>query len=311
MIRLRVLGPVELLDSHGRELRAVLAQPKRLALLACLVVGPRGFRRRDSLLALLWPELDTGRARVALNQAVRFLRKELGGSSESIIISRGADELGIDPTALWCDAMELRDHMESGRYSETLELYRGNLLEGFYGEPGAGFQDWLSRERELLKATAARAARELAATHERDEHYTPAVASARRAVELAEADERMVRQLLQLLDRIGDRAGAVQAYEEFSARLEREYEVQPSPETQAVIDRIRARVEPGALTEEVRPEGPARSHHRPEVVVAKNGSNGHALASFDGATSPHWRSIALWVSLGAIIGVAVTLLVIR
>lgn len=246
MIRLRVLGPIELLDDEGRELRSVLAQPKRLALLACLVVGPRGFRRRDSLLALLWPELDEGRARAALNQAVRFLRRELGGSTDSVVVSRGAEELGIDPRAIWCDAMVLQEQMEAGRFGEVLELYRGELLEGFFGDPGVGFQDWLARERDLLRATATKAARELATLQERDRQYTPAVAAARRAVQLAEADERIVRELLQLLDRLGDRAGAVQAYDEFARRLAQEYDVEPAAETKSLIEGIRARGSPSA-----------------------------------------------------------------
>ena len=244
MIRLRVLGPVELHDTEGREFRSVLAQPKRLALLVCLVVGPRGFRRRDSLLALLWPELDQSRARAALNQAVRFLRKELGGSTGAIVLSRGADELGIDPDAVWCDAMVLRDHIEAGRFSDAMELYRGDLLEGFFADQGAGFQEWLERERELLRASAARAARGFAAAQEREQNFTPAVAAARRAVELSAADERVVRELLQLLDRLGDRAGAVQAYEEFARRLAQEYDANPAAETKALIDRIRTRVTP-------------------------------------------------------------------
>lgn len=308
MIRLRVLGPIELLDSQGQELRAVLAQPKRLALLASLVVGPRGFRRRDSLLALLWPELDARRARAALNQAVRFLRRELGESSGTVIISRGDEELGVDPSALWCDAIELLDHMEAGRSSEVIELYRGDLLESFHGETGVGFQDWLSRERELLRATAARAARDLAATHERDEHFTPAVASARRAVELADADERTVRQLLQLLDRIGDRAGAVQAYEEFAARLARDLEVEPSPETKAVIDRIRTRVTPAELVERAYREATA---NRAATAVPAAVQNGAGRRNSRDASSTPWPQVAGWVALGAMLGAAATLWLVR
>lgn len=286
----------------------MLAQPKRLALLVTLVVGPPGFRRRDSLLALLWPELDIDRARAAMNQAVRFLRKELGATADAIIVSRGADEIGVDPSKFWCDAAELRDHIGAGRFSEALELYRGNLLEGFHGEPGAPFQDWLARERELLRATAARAARELAAAHERSERFTPAVASARRAVELAEADERVVRELLMLLDRIGDRAGAVQAYEAFASRLANDYDVQPAPETQAVIDRIKARVES-------RPEPPGGLEHRhdhpPRHPPESRGGNGVSRPTAAVTGARQWLRIATWIAVGASLGAGATLLLTR
>src|SRR4030095_15353881 len=100
MLRLRTFGTLDLRRAGGDELRTVVAQPKRLALLAYLAIAtPRGFHQRDKLLALFWAERDTDRARAALNRATYFLRRELG---DDIIISRG-DELGLDSNRLWCD----------------------------------------------------------------------------------------------------------------------------------------------------------------------------------------------------------------
>src|SRR5258708_5699334 len=102
MIELRTLGALELRDATGRELRSVLAQPKRLALLAYLtLVSPRGFRRRDTILALFWPELDDNHARNALRQAVHFLRRSLG---DQALVRRGEEELAVNTEAVECDA---------------------------------------------------------------------------------------------------------------------------------------------------------------------------------------------------------------
>jgi DNA-binding SARP family transcriptional activator/tRNA A-37 threonylcarbamoyl transferase component Bud32 len=242
MVHLRVLGSIELQDSNARELRSVLAQPKRLALLVYLAVAtPRGFHRRDVLLSLFWPELDAARGRDALNQAVRFLRRELGGTMGSILISRGSEEICVNAAALWCDAVAFRDAIDAGRHAEAQELYRGDLLRGFFSEEAPGFEEWAEQERSRLRASAARSARALAEARESDASFTTAVASARRAVELSDVDERIVRELLVLLDRLGDRAGAVHAYDEFASRLATEYAIEPSVETKTVIDRIRAR----------------------------------------------------------------------
>ena len=306
-------------DDRGRELRSIVSQPKRLALLVALVVGPPGYRRRDSLLALLWPELDEGRARVALNQAVRFLRRELGGAADSVILSRGVDEIGVNADGLWCDATVFRDTMEQNDFDGALRLYRGDLLEGFYAEQGAGFQDWLDRERDLLKSVAARAARAMAGALERDRNYTPAVAAARRAVELAEADERVVRELLQLLDRVGDRAGALQAYATFERRLERDFEAQPAAETTALIERIRARAEPVEHAPEVASPNGVDHVARPvdriatpgrhvDVVVNRTPDSPKAAAR---ANTPSFLAIVAgrkwWLLAGAMIGAAATL----
>ena len=267
MIRLRMLGLTELQTSSGRELRAVLSQPKRFALLAFLASQPPGtFLRRDVLLGLLWPELDEPHARGALSQALRFLRKELGASSRSVIINRGTDEIGIDPGELWCDVAVFREHVDSGRYGEALELYQGDLLEGFFADAGTSFEEWLARERNLLRASAAHAARRLAELREREQNFTLAVATARRAVDLSSVDERVLRELLGLLDRLGDRAGAIQAYDDFAARLAREHDAQPAAETTQLIGLIRRRA--AARIDERSVVTP------PPSISAANGFNG-------------------------------------
>ena len=64
MIELRLLGRLSLTGADGRDVRALLGQPRRLALLAYLAAAsPPGFHRRDNLLALFWPELDQEHAR--------------------------------------------------------------------------------------------------------------------------------------------------------------------------------------------------------------------------------------------------------
>jgi len=98
MFELRTLGSLELLRNGDGDPRAIPMQAKRLALLAQLAALPaRGFRRRDTLLLLFWPELDQEHARGALRQALHFLRKTLG---EGAILTRGEDEIGLEPAAV-------------------------------------------------------------------------------------------------------------------------------------------------------------------------------------------------------------------
>ncbi|TMB92803.1 MAG: hypothetical protein E6J45_01485 [Chloroflexi bacterium] len=69
MIEFRPLGSLHLTDAEGREVKRLLTRSRRLALLAYLAAAtPRGFHRRDSLLAVLWPELDPDHARAALRE---------------------------------------------------------------------------------------------------------------------------------------------------------------------------------------------------------------------------------------------------
>ena len=59
MLRLRLLGSRELERADQTDASAVFAQPKRFALLAYMACRADRFHRRDTLLAVFWPELDT------------------------------------------------------------------------------------------------------------------------------------------------------------------------------------------------------------------------------------------------------------
>src|ERR1051325_11367573 len=124
-IRLRTLGALQLQSPAGAELRSVLSQPRRVALLAYLALAtPRGLHRRDKLLALFWPEQDEQHARNALSQAVHFLRRTLGADA---ILSRGDEELGVNGEIVSCDAIAFEAALDAGKTAEALERYRGAL----------------------------------------------------------------------------------------------------------------------------------------------------------------------------------------
>ena len=99
MLRFRTLGTVDLRDAEGREPLAALRRPKLVALLGYLAAArPAGFQRRDMLLAVLWPELDTAHARNALRQAIYELRAALG---RDVLVARGDEELAVDDARRW------------------------------------------------------------------------------------------------------------------------------------------------------------------------------------------------------------------
>jgi serine/threonine protein kinase/DNA-binding SARP family transcriptional activator len=237
LIRLSTFGSVDLRAPDNTALEIVLAQPKRVALVVYLAAArPPGFHRRDRLVALFWPELDDARARDALSQALRFLRQALGSD---VVITRGVDEVGIDRSRMWCDVEAFRTALDDGRALDALQLYRGDFLDGVFVEEASGFEEWVESERAALRELAARGARQLAERNDEQGSHTAAVGWGRRAAELAPDDERAFRRLLGLLDRAGDRAGALQAYDDFTRRLRAEYGAEPAPETRRMVEAIR------------------------------------------------------------------------
>jgi DNA-binding SARP family transcriptional activator/TolB-like protein len=243
MIDFRAFGSAEIFHAEGHSLGSVLAQPRRLALLAYLVLcTPRGFQRRDTLLGLFWPESDAEKARAALRQAIRFLRSSLGSN---VLLNRGEEEICVAAGTLQCDVIRFEMLLDEGDDAAALECYRGDLLEGFFIADAPGWERWMDAERGRLRRRAAAAADRLADGAAAAGAWAEAIAHARRACALASGDESAGRRLISILDRSGDRAGALAEYEGFAARLATELEVEPSPETRALVDVIRRRTAVG------------------------------------------------------------------
>jgi DNA-binding SARP family transcriptional activator len=235
MIELRVLGSLSLRASDGKDRDALVRQSKRMALLVYLAAAPHGFHRRDTLLALFWPELPDARARGALNQALYVLRTTLG---DNAILTRGDDEVGVNDAAITCDAVRFENAVE-GRPEEALTLYRGDFLEGFFVPDAPAFEQWVETERARLRNRASESAWSVAESHAAAGRAVEAVRWARRASDFTPADEAVARRLMTFLHRIGDRAAAVRSYEAFVWQLSKEYELEPSSETQALALALR------------------------------------------------------------------------
>ena len=241
MSQLLTLGRVRLIAADGTESSA--AQPKRMALLAYLAVSSaKGAVRRDALLALFWPELGDEEARRALRQGLHYLRRVAG----DVFLGEG-DELRVRDGALECDAVELEKLLDDRRPADALGLYHGDFLDGFHVDDVASeYEEWVERTRARLRRRAAVGAWSASESAEHDGDTPRAIELARRACELQPDQEAGWRQLMTLHERVGDRAGAMRAYDELAARLQREFDARPAPETTALADAIRTSNRPAA-----------------------------------------------------------------
>lgn len=176
---------------------------------------------------------------VALRGVIRGLRLALepvGGGAQRIIVTepggyRIAPQVEVD-LALAEQAIARAVELSlRGRYRAALDLalpvsrLSGAML--LADEDGA----WLRPYRDLVDAVARQALDAVADAAGGAGDHLVAVAAARRRVEQDPLDEHAHRCLIRTLDRGGDRAGAVRAYEECRSALAEHLGVDPSAET--------------------------------------------------------------------------------
>jgi DNA-binding SARP family transcriptional activator len=240
-IYLQALGPVGVSRFDGGATLPLLTQPRRLAVLAYLVLArPRGFHSRDTLVAILWPEADQASGRHALRNALHGIRQALG----DVVVTAGDEQVGVNRDRISCDAIELEADLAAGRLAESLTRYTGELLQGFHVADAPDFERWLDAERSRLHDWAFRAAVACVESCRARGDVDGALFAARRASELAPDDEVSLRRLMEIQSAAGDRAGALREYDRFAKRAGDDYGYAPGTETLQLMRALRSPAAP-------------------------------------------------------------------
>jgi DNA-binding SARP family transcriptional activator len=303
--RLALLGPVSLTGPDGPLTRRA-SQHRRIALLALIASSPGGSISRDRVMGLLWPERDERSARHLLADSLYILRRTLGDSA----ITASSETLRLSPDVVWSDVGEFRSALAEERWSDALELYRGDFLDGFNLRNAADFDQWALTERARLHASATRAASALANALERAGRITEAVAAAERRLELAVHDEAALRDLVRLHNAADNRVRAAVVARGFVERLALELGISPSAETMRLVRdaRVQGHAEPiivvaprepkrrrarniDTLTASIIARGRHHWHQRTQVSVER------ALGYFMRAAERDDRAVHAWCGL--------------
>ncbi len=118
-------------------------------LLARLASAPDRIHPREELVELLWPgvTLEVGRNR--LRQTLSTLKSLLEPAGGAAVIQADRRAVRAVPGALSCDARDFEHSLRAGLWDRANQLYRGELLPGFY-------EDWVLEERTRLADLAER-----------------------------------------------------------------------------------------------------------------------------------------------------------
>jgi DNA-binding SARP family transcriptional activator len=248
-IRVRLLGGFEVWH-EDRQVAGFESQKAR-ALLAYLLCHRGRTFSRDHLAGLLWPERTPEAARHALRQAVYNLRSTLPepeADGPPLLLTQQM-ELGIHPEAgLWADVEAFEDAFRKSRerggasdpnlLTTAAQLYRGDLLAGFFVKDSPSFEEWLVTEQERLRESALEGLWTLVESYRRRGEYRFALHYARRLVAIEPLSEEAHRELMRLCVLTGRRARALAQFEELENLLQAELGVEPLEETRALYESI-------------------------------------------------------------------------
>jgi DNA-binding SARP family transcriptional activator len=206
---------------------------------------------RETLASLMWPDTTTVQSKKNLRQALWHLQSALGSQNERVkdrILLVEPEWVQLNSQAdLWLDVAAFEqvfnlvqktpgqelDSSQMQLIQDTVQLYQGPLLEGWY-------QDWCILERERLQSMYLAMLDKLMSYCEAHHDYETSLLYGMRIMCYDRARERTHRRMMRLYYLIGDRAEALRQYERCSAALEAELGVSPSKSTVAIYRQIQA-----------------------------------------------------------------------
>jgi DNA-binding SARP family transcriptional activator len=203
---------------------------------------------RETLAGMLWGEMSTALSRKMLRQALWQLQSTLAtlGLDPEQLLLVDAEWIQFNPrAALWLDVAifeqacalvqdlpgEQIDRACLTPLQQALELYQGELLEGWY-------QEWCLYERERLLNLYLTLLDKLMRYCEAHAAYETGLQYGARILRYDVARERTHRQMMRLHYLAGDRTAALRQYERCRATLHDELGVQPARQTEALYKQL-------------------------------------------------------------------------
>lgn len=259
-LRLRLLGTFEAaLD--GEPITA-FGSDKARALLAYLAVESTHPHRRERLSGMFWPDSAEKEASHNLSQTLLRLRRALREPADSapaayerflIVTSRDIQfnpQSDHDVDVARFEQL-LRVAREHHRFDapmcptcvrwlhEAADLYRGELLAGFFVGDGSGFGEWQTARCEMLRRQAVEMLVRLAGHHEMCGENEHVLRFAGQLVAIEPWHEVGNLHLMRTLAHAGHATSALERYRAYCRVLAEEFDIGPSAEATALSERLK------------------------------------------------------------------------
>jgi TolB-like protein/Tfp pilus assembly protein PilF len=239
-LKISLLGGMEIGPSVGAG--EISITRKSGAMIAYLALQEGHGQSRDKLAGLFWSRNTDEQARTNLRQALSRLRKAMANGDEAPLLA-SAERVALDMARIDLDVRRFESLLGAGEVEaleQAVDLYRGDLLDGLSLNE-IDFDHWLWAERERLRVLAVDAMLKLIDEYEATSDMNRCVDTALRLLSIDPLQEQAHRALMKNYAAQGRYGMALQQYESCRELLGRELQVEPEPETVALINDIRRR----------------------------------------------------------------------
>jgi predicted ATPase/DNA-binding SARP family transcriptional activator len=240
--------------------RPIEFQTRRALGLLLYLAVEGGEHSREKLTVLFWPESDAERGRSSLRRTLAYLRGALGGETyirarrDSLAFDRAADfEMDVEALeSAWSMARTATGQPREGpgglhnarhdliaRLQSVVNTYCGDFFEGFTLESSPDFDDWVSIQRQTWHRRMDKIFDRLSELQAENNDTAGAIETVARWLAHHSLNEAAYRRMMLLRLSVGDRTGALRAYEDCQAILERELGVAPGEEIQELYWQIK------------------------------------------------------------------------
>jgi len=234
VLHLRILGSAAVLSSDGA-LTGAAGRRRALALLALVASARDDGLPRDRALALLWPELDSERARNNLKQLVFSQRRAL---SPEVFAATGPS-LRLDPNVITVDVWAYEKAITEGALESAVARYGGPFLDGFNVPGLTEFERWVETERARLSSVHAGTLDTLAERATKAGQFEIAAAWRRHLAALDPLSARYAVSFVRALADAGDIPGALRHAHLFERLVRSELDTDVGPEMRLLVARLR------------------------------------------------------------------------
>lgn len=201
---------------------------------------------KDQIMDRLWGEITDRDFKVAMHGINKALEPNRPSRSEPSYVLRNGVSYQLNMDKIWIDIHEaekliIAANNQVNRDTETaIQLYRAatQLYRGSY-LPNRLYSDWSAEERERMQIIFLGAYTDLASLIIED-NPMEAIRLSQSALQIDPLWEDAYRIQIQAYINRGNRPMALKTYDICAETLKREYGISPLPETQALIDSIKA-----------------------------------------------------------------------